>query len=125
MSFNIYGTYKKATAAELTNNEYSQFHMLNTRGNWQLIPETLAVAPFRLYQIIELSDDAPFTISEEAMRSFGVRVAGEENEDGTTTIYDVNAEEAEEMIFDLSGRRVLETEKGGLYIINGKKVLVK
>lgn len=33
--------------------------------------------------------------------------------------------EAKEMIFDLMGRRVMEATQPGLYIINGKKVLVK
>ena len=69
-------------------------------------------------------DGSPIILSDEAAKSIKIRIVGEENEDGTTTIYDVNAEEAEEMIFDLSGRRVLETEKG-IYIKNGKKVYVK
>jgi hypothetical protein len=68
---------------------------------------------------------APYIIPDEVMKSIGARVVGEENEDGTTVIYDVNAENGEDVIYDLNGRRVLETEKGGLYIINGKKVLVK
>ena len=56
-----------------------------------------------------------------------MRVVGEEGEDGTTQIYDVevDAEQTFDGIFDLQGRRVLEPQKGGLYIINGKKVVVK
>ena len=54
-----------------------------------------------------------------------VVVRGEEMLDGTTVIYDVETEDCDvDVIYDLSGRRVLETEKG-VYIINGKKVLVK
>ncbi len=43
---------------------------------------------------------------------------------GTVGIDAVEAADAEEVIFDLAGRRVAKAEKG-VYIINGKKVLVK
>ena len=48
-------------------------------------------------------------------------------EDGTTTgIEDLFDEEVRPaMIFDLQGRRILNIENPGLYIINGRKVLVK
>ena len=53
-----------------------------------------------------------------------MRVAGEESEDGSTIIYDVeNDVQTVDYIYDLQGRRVLEPQKGGLYIINGKKVI--
>ena len=46
--------------------------------------------------------------------------------DGTTAIEEVETENAEtEVIFDLCGRRVNEITKAGIYIVNGKKVLVK
>ena len=46
--------------------------------------------------------------------------------DGTTAIEEVETENAEtEVIFDLCGRRVNEITKAGIYIINGKKMLVK
>ena len=47
------------------------------------------------------------------------------NGEATTGIDGVDAEQAGEFIFDLQGRRVAEPEKGGIYIINGQKVLVK
>ena len=34
-------------------------------------------------------------------------------------------ENAEEIIYDLQGRRVYETQKGKLYIVNNKKVIFK
>ena len=48
------------------------------------------------------------------------------NFDGeTTAIETVETENANAPIYDLSGRRVLSTVKGGIYIQNGKKFIVK
>ncbi|MBO5922279.1 MAG: hypothetical protein J6Q48_07845 [Bacteroidaceae bacterium] len=44
---------------------------------------------------------------------------------GTTTIEEVETENAETIIYDLTGRRVNEITKAGVYVVNGKKVLVK
>lgn len=47
-------------------------------------------------------------------------------EDGTTAIESVlNGADANAPIFDLSGRRVMNAVKGGIYIQNGKKFIVK
>ena len=43
----------------------------------------------------------------------------------TTAIEEVETEAAETIIYDLTGRRVNEITKAGVYIINGHKVLVK
>jgi hypothetical protein len=43
----------------------------------------------------------------------------------TTTIEGVDAEVEEDVIYDLSGRRITEITNSGIYIVNGKKVLVK
>jgi hypothetical protein len=43
----------------------------------------------------------------------------------TTAIDAVEVENANAPIYDLSGRRVLTTVKGGVYIQNGKKFIVK
>ena len=45
--------------------------------------------------------------------------------DETTVIENVVTEKANGAIYDLSGRRVLNTVKGGVYIQNGKKFIVK
>ena len=44
---------------------------------------------------------------------------------GTTAIEEVETETAETVIYDLTGRRVNEITKAGVYIIGGKKILVK
>ncbi len=45
--------------------------------------------------------------------------------DETTAIEGVAAEKVDAPIYDLTGRRVLNTAKGGVYIQNGKKFIVK
>ena len=45
--------------------------------------------------------------------------------EGTTAIENVEVENEVKTIFDLTGRRVEEVTAPGIYIINGKKVLVK
>ena len=45
--------------------------------------------------------------------------------DGTTGVEEVETEVAETVIYDLTGRRVNEITKSGVYIVNGRKVLVK
>ena len=42
-----------------------------------------------------------------------------------TAIHGVEAEVENDVIYDLTGRRIAEITKGGIYIVNGKKVLVK
>ena len=44
---------------------------------------------------------------------------------GTTAIEEVETEAAETVIYDLTGRRVNKITKAGVYIVNGRKILVK
>ena len=125
--FNFAGTYEAVNRTDIGYEEgvTSCFAVANS-GNWaEFTKDTHTLNPFRVYMTMTAKAGAPYIIPDEVMKSIGARVVGEENEDGTTVIYDVNAENGEDVIYDLNGRRVLETEKGGLYIINGKKVLVK
>ena len=56
----------------------------------------------------------------EILKSYGLRIPG------TTAIEEVETENAEaEVIYDLTGRRVNQITKAGVYIIGGRKVLVK
>ena len=45
--------------------------------------------------------------------------------DDATGISDIQAESGEQVIYNLRGQRVEKPTRGGIYIINGKKVLVK
>ena len=65
-------------------------------------------------------DGSPVKVSDEAMRSIRIREKGE----GTTGIEEVKGENGEvKTIYDLSGRRVMLPQKGGVYIVGGKKIV--
>ena len=122
-TFEFAGLYKRTLCSEYAGD--APCYTVTTKGECKKVAKTANLPSFRVYMTIKAKDGSPVIFDEtNAPEYIRMRVIGEENEDGTTTIYDVNAEEAEEMIFDLSGRRVLEIEKG-IYIKNGKKVLVK
>ena len=81
-----------------------------------------SMKPFRMYFEINERAGAPVKLSSNL--SISMRPYGEEQEDGTTLIYDVEYDdETVDYIYDLHGRRVMEPQKGGIYIINGKKVV--
>jgi hypothetical protein len=84
-----------------------------------------SLVPFRLYLTMANRDGSPIVSTEFAAQSIRMRLVGEENEEGTTVIYDleVTEEQTDNRIYDLQGRRVLDPQKGNLYIINGKKVV--
>ena len=46
-------------------------------------------------------------------------------EDGAATAIEGVETEVENTIYDLTGRKIETITKGGIYIVNGKKVLVK
>ena len=59
------------------------------------------------------------------VNSGGVKSYGFSFEDGTTAIENVEVENEVKAIYDLTGRRVEAITAPGIYIVNGKKVLVK
>ncbi len=118
------GTYKKAKRAELTGDNDIPCYAVTPWGTWQKMSQTANLGAFRVFMYIVNKDGSPVILNDVAAESIRMRVIGEENEDGTTTIYDVEADEQSvDYIYDLQGRRVLEPQKGGLYIVNGKKVV--
>lgn len=62
----------------------------------------------------------PAPADTQGVKSYSLRFEGE----GTTAIENVEVENEVKAIYDLTGRRV-EVAERGIYIINGKKVLVK
>jgi hypothetical protein len=89
-------------------------------GGWSKLT---ALNPFRFYLQIELRNGSDFPADSDAANSILMRSV--DRNGNTTGVDSVDAEQAGEFIFDLHGRRVAEPEKGGIYIINGQKVLVK
>ena len=60
----------------------------------------------------------------EAPNNMQMRLVDEDIPTGVTDV-EMTEEEMDNIIYDLQGRRVMEPQKGNLYIINTKKVLFK
>ena len=73
-----------------------------------------------LYGRLEMNDDEVDTELEQLSNSVRFDFGG------TTSIDELQSEQAETIIYDLNGRRVLNTDNlKGIYIVNGKKVVIK
>ena len=113
--FEITGTYQEMTSEELDGSL-----VISTDGAWKLLSSTSILKPFRFYLTISNLEGSPVEIAEEAMSSVRIRVMGES--DNATGIDETENTE-NSVVFDLYGRRVSTPAKGGVYIINGKKVI--
>ena len=82
--------------------------VVGTKGNWGQLSTTSALKPFRLILTIPTEAQA---VSMRFVR-------------GTTAVEEVELDmQQAESIFDLSGRRVETMTEGGIYIVNGKKII--
>ena len=122
-TFEFFGNYVKSKKAELTGDD--DCYVMSTSGALGTLSNTGSLGAFRIYMKITRKPGSPYYESTTTYNSIPIRLVGERNEDGTTIIYDVemDAEQTVDYIYDLQGRRVLEPQKGNLYIINGKKVI--
>ncbi len=108
----VTGIYTKKTAEELEGKL-----AISTSGAWQPLAAGTALNPFRLYLSIENREGSPVKVETTAMSRMRIVERGE-----TTDIETIApVQQHENVIFDLSGRRVKSPGKGGVYIINGKK----
>ena len=108
--FKLSGTYSAMDAAALAGK-----YAISIDGDWSY---SEALKPYRLY--LTITDNNGAVVASGASKSVRIVVRGE---DGFTGIEDVTDENVDEMIYDLQGRRILEPQKGEMYIINGKKVI--
>lgn len=110
--FTLSGTHKSMTADELAGK-----FVMSTEGKWQ--PAGSNMKSHRLY--LSITDRNGNSIASKAIRMV---VRGEDGFEGTTGVDIVETDNAADgTIYDLSGRPVVEPVKGGMYIINGKKVV--
>ena len=118
-TYTFKGTYSQLSSTTLTPGE--GYYTL-VGGEWQPVTESTTLGAFRFYLKVDSRHGAP---AAEA-RSIRMRFVGENNNDDDATGIE-NAEIKDEksgMIYDLQGRRVEKPTKS-MYIVNGKKVVIK
>ena len=90
-------------------------------GAGKFVHSTSSMKPFRLYLKRDLKG-VELNIAENSVMRILVR-----KPNGTTSIENVDAEaigqQATTATYDLQGREVMNATKGGIYIVNGKKVV--
>lgn len=117
MNFELVGVYEQKTAAELDG-----CYAITTEGAWAPVAAGAVLNPFRLYLNMEARSGLPVKVNPAALSKIRIRKMGDSV---ATDIDAVGAEGAgKQVIYDLSGRRVVNPGKG-MYIVNGKKVVLK
>ena len=111
--FTFVGNYAAKFAPEAS--AYKKYFEMEG-GNWTSLD---ALNPFRFYFQMEKRNGDAFPADAVNIRMRSVDQSG----NATTGVGSVNAEQGNDFIFDLHGRRVVEPQKGSIYIVNGKKVM--
>ncbi len=114
--FDLNGSYAKKSAAELEG-----CYAISTEGVWAPLADGTALNPFRFYLEITQLAGSPVKVSSHALKSIRIRLNGQGD---TTDIQEVPTTTTDAAVYDLSGRRVVNPGKG-VYIVNGKKVMMK
>ena len=111
--YEVTGTYNVKSAAELEGKL-----AISVDGAWQPLIAGSQLNPYRLYLSITNRDDSPVKVSPAALSRVRIVEKGQ-----YTGIDSVDSAPAGNVFYDLSGRRVMQPVKGGVYIQNGKKVI--
>lgn len=121
--FTFTGTYTTIDAATMLSNNYYAMGgggLIKTNG-------TSSLKPFRWYMGIT-SRSPIYNAETDSPARISINVIGEDC-DGETSIYEIAREEEcdEDLIFNLNGQKLDASEslKPGLYIKNGKKIMIK
>ena len=115
LEFTLAGVYEQKAGAE-------GVYAINTSGAWSPIAKEYFLNPFRLYLQMTSRNGSPVKVDPQAAQAIRIRAKGE----GTTSIDNGQLTIDNDLpveIYDLMGRRVSEPQKGGIYIVNGKKVV--
>lgn len=120
MRFDVTGIYTTQTSGELKG-EFNVYAM--SGGGWkQALNDAQQLKPFRLYLKLTSIEGSPVKVAESAMSNIRIRLDGEGEATGIESTQITVGKP--DQIYDLQGRRVEKAEKG-IYIINGKKVVIK
>lgn len=119
------GTYKEITAAALVAQEGGDKDIIfiNTKGEGRYIdnaqPADITFPAGRAYIVV---DGSTFDIANNVAPRFTIF----HGDDDITSIEEtLNQKNEEEVIYDLAGRRIVKPTKAGIYIVNGKKMVIK
>lgn len=118
------GTYKEITAAELVAQEDGDIIFINTKGEGRYIDNEVATDEItfpagRAYIVVNKNT---FSTSAGVAPKFTIF----HGDDDLNSIEEtVNVEVKDDVIYDLAGRRIVKPTKAGIYIVNGKKMIIK
>ena len=117
--YEITGTYSTMTSADLKGSL-----VITTSGAWQGLSPSSRLKPFRFYLTISPRVGSPVELEESALSRINICVQGEDDfSTGIEEMENGNVKTENSAVYDLSGRRVKVPTKGGVYIVNGKKVV--
>ena len=118
MTYEFAGTYGKLVKGE--DEELDGAYAISVDGAWQPIQDGSGLNPFRIYMKMTPRPGSPIKVSPEAAAKVRIYTRGEE----TTDVQLLEAAPQSEAVYDLQGRRVAQPQQG-LYIVNGKKTIIK
>ena len=114
-TFTFGGIYNMTAAEDLPG-----AYAISSDGIWHPMSAGSSLKPFRIYMKIENRDGTPFQ-PDAAEAGIRIRVAGEDN---ATGIAETEGDNGKAEIYDIAGRRVQNPAKG-IYVVNGKKTVIK
>ena len=114
--FTFTGTYSAISSDALVPGE-GYYTLID--GEWQPVTEDLTLGAFRFY--LKVDNRNGDTMVANTIR---IRVVGDDDDNTTDIENSEIRKEKSEIIYDLQGRRVENLAKG-IYIINGKKIMIK
>lgn len=117
-TFAFTGVYNKRVMD--VDEDFTGAFAIATDGNWRA---SKSLKPFRIFLQITNRDGSPYQPTD-ASASIRIRVAGEDEEATGISSPETATDNAEQVIYDLHGRRVKNPTKG-IYIVNGKKTVIK
>ena len=119
MNFTFKGSYSKIAVSD-TDRYYILAVDENGKQTFGYASAGSNLNPYRFYFIMESRGGSYVKVEESAYKAIRINVQGEGDTTGIIgTEFNTNGED---FIYDLQGRRVANPVKGGIYIVNGKKV---